>query len=167
MIKIGPVGGAGTAWDDGGRFQISQIFVSHGNVIDSLQYQYIENGASVLSEKHGSNDGHTSAKFTVVTLDYPSEFLTAITGSYGWFSLVDGGQMQIVSSITFYTNTKTYGPFGCHRPNDAVFDFQLGPDNEFGGFHGIAGMYLNSIGVYVKPRTSIPDVDKAEVPPEV
>ncbi|KAI8561821.1 hypothetical protein RHMOL_Rhmol04G0371300 [Rhododendron molle] len=163
MIKLGPVGGTATAWDDGGKVSISQIFVSHGQVINSLQYQYIENGALVLSEKHGGSDGHTSPKFTVVTLNYPSEFLTAISGSYGWFSALDGVQMQIVSSITFTTNIKTYGPFGCCRQNDAAFDFQLGQDNGFGGFHGIAGMYLNSIGVYVKPQTSVLDLDKAKI----
>ncbi|KAG5555276.1 hypothetical protein RHGRI_012719 [Rhododendron griersonianum] len=78
MIKLGPVGGTATAWDDGGKVSISQIFVSHGQVINSLQYQYIENGALVLSEKRG-------------------------------------------------------------------------------------GMYLNSIGVYVKPRTGVLDLDKAKI----
>ncbi|KAF7144775.1 hypothetical protein RHSIM_Rhsim04G0235900 [Rhododendron simsii] len=73
MIKFGPVGGTATAWDDGGKVSISQIFVSHGQVINSLQYQYIENGALVLSEKHGGSDGHTSPKFTVEELNEESD----------------------------------------------------------------------------------------------
>lgn len=47
-------------------------------MIDSLQYQYIENGASVLSEKHGSNDGHTSAKFTVVSVHFVVNYIFAV-----------------------------------------------------------------------------------------
>lgn len=75
MIKLGPVGGTATAWDDGGKVSISQIFVSHGQVIISLQYQYIENGALVLSEKRGGNDGHSSPNFTVVSVQFAVNYI--------------------------------------------------------------------------------------------
>ncbi|KAG5555275.1 hypothetical protein RHGRI_012718 [Rhododendron griersonianum] len=70
----------------GGRDGIAQIFVSHGDYINSLQFQFVENGTLVLSEKHGGRGGTGEAKFSVlmknkqVRWNYPSEFLTGING---------------------------------------------------------------------------------------
>jgi len=152
MIKIGPAGGAsGKPWDDGGRDNIAlaQIFISHGNEINSLQFLYVENGTSVLSEKHGGDCG---PKFNVVTLNYPSEYLTGISGTYGYTY-----PTMRVFSISFITNKRTYGPFGSGG-GDYGFEYQLGEDHSFGGFHGRADEYLNAIGVYLKPITIQGDV---------
>lgn len=67
MIKIGPAGSTsyGKPWDDRDRDKIAQIFVSHGQHINSLQFLYVENGTSVLSEKHGGDIG---PKFNVVSV---------------------------------------------------------------------------------------------------
>ncbi|KAH7844698.1 hypothetical protein Vadar_030734 [Vaccinium darrowii] len=152
MIKIGPAGNTsyGKPWDDEGKDKIAQIFISHGEEINSLQFVYVENGTSVLSEKHGGDCG---PKFNVVTLDYPSEYLVGISGSYSDTS---------VSSISFITNNMTYGPFGSRGGDsdseDSDFEYHLGEDRSFGGFHGRARHYLDAIGVYLKPVTIQGDV---------
>lgn len=66
MLKIGPVGNLNAnEWDEQGRSEIVQIFVSHDTQIHSLQFQYYENGSLVLSDRHGQNNG---SKFDVVSL---------------------------------------------------------------------------------------------------
>lgn len=91
-----------------------------------------------------------------VRLSYPSEFLTGISG---WH--VSG----IIRSLTFITNKRTYGPFGGVAGNIySSFEYKLGEDNKFAGFHGTAGTYyLNSIGVYMKPMTTLANVNNAKV----
>lgn len=91
-----------------------------------------------------------------VRLSYPSEFLTGISG---WH--VPG----IIRSLTFITNKRTYGPFGGVAGNiDRAFEYKLGEDNKFAGFHGTAGICnLNSIGVYMKPMTTLTNVNNAKV----
>lgn len=59
IIKIGPVGSKnGNPWDEKNHKKIVQIFVSHDNEINSIQFQYADNGTLVLSEMHGNNDGY-------------------------------------------------------------------------------------------------------------
>ena len=85
--------------------------------------------------------------------NYPPEFLIGISGSYS-SSRTSAGQ-QTVSSITFSTTNKTYRPFGRPGEKDRAFEYQLGRENAFGGFHGTTGTYLNSIGAYLKLATSL------------
>ncbi|XP_058212663.1 protein RESTRICTED TEV MOVEMENT 1-like [Rhododendron vialii] len=160
MIKIGPAGGisTGKAWDEGGRDGITQIFVSQGDFINSLQFQFVENGTLVLSEKHGGRGGPDEAKLSVLRLNYPSEFLTGINGYHSSGRIV---------SLTFITNKGIYRQSGrlAGRLNhyDSSFEYKLGEDNTFGGFHGTADVYLNSIGVYMKPMTTLSNVKNPDL----
>ncbi|KAL7252187.1 hypothetical protein ACSBR1_013937 [Camellia fascicularis] len=92
-----------------------------------------------------------------VTLNYPDEFLTSISGSS------TTGYTNRVSSITFGTNQGSHGPFGKPGKDDMEFNFQLGKYRPFGGFHGSTTIdgYLESIGVYVKPIASLSDLNSA------
>ncbi|KAL2459321.1 Protein RESTRICTED TEV MOVEMENT 1 [Forsythia ovata] len=144
MIKIGPVGSKnGNGWDEKGRNKIVQIFISHGDEINSIQFQYAENGTLVLSDCYGQTTGY---KFDVVKLSHPSEYITWISGYKSYSHIV---------SITFGTNHGTYGPFGRSTGHDKEFVFQLGNDRQFGGFHGTADNSVQSIGVYLKPMTTL------------
>ncbi|KAF7145771.1 hypothetical protein RHSIM_Rhsim04G0238400 [Rhododendron simsii] len=98
---------------------------------------------------------HMYAAGDFVRLSYPSEFLSGITG---WH--VSG----IIRSLTFITNKRTDGPFGGVAGNiDSAFEYKLGEDNKFARFHGTAGTYnLNSIGVYLKPMTTLTNVNNAK-----
>ncbi|KAI8561824.1 hypothetical protein RHMOL_Rhmol04G0371500 [Rhododendron molle] len=157
MIRIGPAGvtdGRGIwAWDDGGKDKIVQIFIAHGDCIDSLQYVYVDqNGNLVLSNSHGGTFG--TSKFDLVKFNYPSELITGIKGTYG-----NRGGVGSVNSISFTTNKATYGRFGYHANGDTEFDFQIGGHNKFCGFHGTSDLYLHSIGFYMEPMTTLSDVN--------
>ncbi|KAL7220800.1 hypothetical protein ACSBR2_013651 [Camellia fascicularis] len=84
------------------------------------------------------------------------EFLTSISGScHPEKFLTNDYQLVedlVLTSITFGTNQGSYGPFGEPGEYDTKFNFQMGQDRPFGGFHGSTkhGL-LESIGVYVKP----------------
>ncbi|KAL8490554.1 hypothetical protein ACS0TY_022538 [Phlomoides rotata] len=71
-IKIGPFGiTTRRPWDGKGHCNIVQIFVSHKEKINSIQYQYVDqNGKLMMSELHGNTNGY---KYDAVKLDYPAE----------------------------------------------------------------------------------------------
>ncbi|KAL7123762.1 hypothetical protein ABFS83_14G004000 [Erythranthe nasuta] len=148
MIKIGPAGSKnGTAWDEKGHSKIVQIFVSHDDEINSLQFEYAENGTLVLSETHGTSEGY---RFDVVKLKHPAEYITYISG-------YKSSNNNNLCSVTFGTNRGEYGPYGKFTVNkDKDFIFRLGDDRQFGGFHGTADNNgVRSIGVYLQPITSL------------
>ncbi|WMV56358.1 hypothetical protein MTR67_049743 [Solanum verrucosum] len=151
ITKIGPIGNQkGINWNEG-RSEIAKIFVSHiEDKICSLQFPFFENQDFVLSNIHGdTNDFCRNKNFDIVALDYPSEFLTGIKGSFGGV---------LLSSITFSTNKQckgSYGPHGCKKASHYIeFNFHIGNDRSFGGFYGTKyGNFIESIGLYVKTIT--------------
>ncbi|XAR56997.1 hypothetical protein NMG60_11024993, partial [Bertholletia excelsa] len=130
---------------------IVKIFISHSDLIDLFQFVYVgEDGDLLLSERHGDECG---IKLDIVELNYPDEFLTSISGSYHT-------SRNALTSILFTTNISTHGPFGKQNWDDREFNFSLGEDRSFGGFHGTttrlfdattSRIILESIGVYIKP----------------
>ncbi|XP_043714903.1 inactive protein RESTRICTED TEV MOVEMENT 1-like [Telopea speciosissima] len=142
MVKVCPYGirNQGDQWDEKGQSMLTQIFISYDSSrIKSIQTAYILDEKLQLSDKHGG-DGDT---FETVEIDYPSEFLTGISG---YTSKIDWG----VQAVMFETNKRKIGPFGKEEGNH--FYIRMGTKQFFGGFHGSSGSdYLYSIGVYVKP----------------
>nr|XP_010326701.1 inactive protein RESTRICTED TEV MOVEMENT 1-like [Solanum lycopersicum] len=152
MIKVGPVGSnVGSIWEENGRSEVAGIFVSFTeNTIQSLQFLFYENGNYVQSNKHGSDH---SENFCALLFDYPSEFLTSISGSY----IGDGYLSTGLDAIKFNTNKGCYGPFGRTEPTSSSkrFNFELRNHRLFGGFHGTMSRHaVESIGIYVKPVIS-------------
>ncbi|XP_009612954.2 inactive protein RESTRICTED TEV MOVEMENT 1-like [Nicotiana tomentosiformis] len=127
MIKVGPVGrSGGTIWDYKGRDQVAGVLGSYNkNAILSLQFLYYENSKLVPSNKHGFDICNQSS--CAVVFDYPSEFLTSISGS----------SKSVLNTIKFGTNKGSYEPFGCTSPStDAKdFNFQIGNHRLFGGYN--------------------------------
>ncbi|XP_059310039.1 inactive protein RESTRICTED TEV MOVEMENT 1-like [Lycium ferocissimum] len=155
MIKIGPVGGSSiftSVWDDKGRDQVGGILVYYSqNVVFSLQFMYYENGELLLSEKHGFNE---CEDFCFIAFDYPSEFITCISGSSGKLSQYNNPTV-VLKTIKFVTNKGSYGPFGTLPMDAKHFNFRIGNRHLFGVFHGTQNGYgVESIGVYVKTNTS-------------
>ncbi|GFP85257.1 inactive protein restricted tev movement 1 [Phtheirospermum japonicum] len=138
--------GFGNKWDEKGHNQIVQIFICHGYYVNSIQFQYAENGNRVLSTRHGEGSNNNGSKLDAVKLNYPSEYITWISGKKNKIN----GYLQ---SITFGTNRGEYGPFGQSPSCSNEFTFRLG-ERQFGGFHGTAdSLSVTSIGVYLKPIT--------------
>ncbi|KAK4357104.1 hypothetical protein RND71_022714 [Anisodus tanguticus] len=132
VIRVGAEGGrGGTIWDEKGRGQIAGIFVSYGQkTVYSIQFLFYENGTLVMSEKHGVSNCHCQNSCGVV-FDYPSEFLTYISGSFR-----GPGSYTFLNTLKFGTNKGSYGPFGTPSADAKDFNFQIRNHRIFGGFHG-------------------------------
>nr|XP_043613528.1 inactive protein RESTRICTED TEV MOVEMENT 1-like [Erigeron canadensis] len=162
MMKLNPKRMKGDAWDEGGKSGIVQILISHEEgKINSFQFAYVDQKGDVRhSEIHGQLNGW---KFNIVTFDYPSEFLTSMSGLYDYQGLV---------TIAFGSNKRMYGPFGMTKktgdpPEFAAlapstydkFNYEFGPGAFFAGFHGsVLSSSVNAIGIYINPITSLAQV---------
>ncbi|KAL5822271.1 hypothetical protein ACOSQ3_020179 [Xanthoceras sorbifolium] len=154
LNKVGTWGGSGgREWSYVAKGGISEIVVSSGWVIDSLIFKGVdENGKDGTSQKFGGSGGGS----TKITIDWPKEYLTSISGTY----YAHYGQI-VVESLYFYTNRTKYGPFG--RQLGTPFKLPL-EDREIVGFFGRATDFIDAIGVYQK-GSSIPIVtDKESIP---
>jgi hypothetical protein len=78
-----------------------------------------------------------------VKLDFPDEVLVSVSGHYGSVC----GTPVIIRSLTFQSNSSTYGPFGTEDGTPFSLPVSSG---KIIGFHGRSGSYLNSIGFYLK-----------------
>lgn len=64
-MSIGPWGGnGGDIWDDGVHTGIRQIILTYGDVINSINIEYDNNGSSVWL-KHGTTTGTKTEKVVV------------------------------------------------------------------------------------------------------
>ncbi|KAL8486125.1 hypothetical protein ACS0TY_023008 [Phlomoides rotata] len=160
-IKLGPFGNimddsdSNESWDGKGHGNIVQIFVSHEEKINSIQYQYVENEKLMMSPLHGNIDGY---KYDAVKLDYPAEYITWIRGYTSTKNYYGSG----LCSVTFGTNLSEYGPFGKYPAGEhQEFSVKLGV-NRFFGFHGnFNDGFMSSLGVYMKLNTTL-DLVKRE-----
>lgn len=107
-------------------------------MIGSLSFRSLDGNGneSEYSGKYGGNSG----KETIVSLQWPHEFLASISGTQTTFE-----KKIVVESLTFHTNMKKYGPFGGSK--GTPFDFAL-KDEIIVGFHGRHSKYIDAIGVY-------------------
>ncbi|XP_023730329.1 jacalin-related lectin 3-like [Lactuca sativa] len=103
MMKLGPGPlRSGNNWEERGMSEIVQILISYeSDRICSIQFAYVQNGGVRHSKKYGQ-DGRVG--FDAVTFDYPSEYLTYVSGRYK--------DHDRLTSIVFGTNKRKYGPFG-------------------------------------------------------
>ncbi|XP_038898648.1 jacalin-related lectin 3-like isoform X2 [Benincasa hispida] len=144
-LKIEIVGckDGGGPWDDGAHSTIRQLVIYHKQWICSFHVEYDKNGHSIWGSKHGGNEGSSSK----VVLDYPNEYLISIYGYYGYIGEW-GIAADVIRSITFQTNRKTYGPYGMEE--GAKFSFPI-MGAKIVGFHGRCGWFLDAIGLYIQP----------------
>jgi hypothetical protein len=78
-----------------------------------------------------------------IKLNYPSEYLQQIEGSYDIVLIVLRGQrVKGITSITFKSNFRAYGPYG--KPAKDTFKSESG---KIVGFWGGCGACLDRIGV--------------------
>ncbi|GLJ34077.1 hypothetical protein SUGI_0685090 [Cryptomeria japonica] len=138
-VPMNLIGGrGGSPWDDGIYSGIRKIVVRFGTVIDSITVEYDQNGQSVWSGRRGGDGGGQPEK---VEFDYPNEVLVSISGKYYNFN-----DLILVTSLTFHTNHKKYGPFGNYGGHDFVTP-SVGC--KIIGFYGRSGLYLDAIGVHL------------------
>ncbi|CAK9230783.1 unnamed protein product [Sphagnum troendelagicum] len=96
-------------------------------------------------------------KPTKIKFDYPKEYLQQIEGVLGKEHGYDsnGYTVTCVTSITFKTNTKTYGPYGDPEPGPGRKKF-TSSRGKILGFWGGSGQVLDRLAVFISGTTSSP-----------
>ncbi len=81
-----------------------------------------------------------------ITFNYPAEYLQQIEGFVGKLPVMFGDrQVTGISSITFKSNIKTYGPYG-GGVGETPFKSGIG---KIVGFWGKSGLAIDQIGVFI------------------
>ncbi|KAK4429258.1 Agglutinin [Sesamum alatum] len=149
----GPWGGCGGKhWDDGVFSAVKRIhiyFTASRAGIQAIKFQYLRrDGTFIRSPTHGAG-----AEFdrVVIKIDSDDEFLIGVAGFCGRVKgnkLKGNGGMEVINSLTFYTNKETYGPYGDENGN--YFTSMACGNAKVVGFQGSSGTYLNAIGVHLE-----------------
>ncbi|KAG6704978.1 hypothetical protein I3842_07G158700 [Carya illinoinensis] len=142
VVTYGPWGGTGgTMFDDRMYTGIKRINLSRNMVgIVWIRVLYDRDGDAIWGSKHGGNGGYKNEK---LVFDYPSEILTHIVGFYGPVMYMGP---NVIKSLTFYTNKRTYGPYG--EEQGASFTTKL-KEGKIVGIHGREGLFVDALGVHV------------------
>ncbi|XP_054820018.1 mannose/glucose-specific lectin-like [Prosopis cineraria] len=144
-ISIGPWGGSGgSPWSYATNEGINQIVINVGSNIKSISFQ---DTTGIASATFGGNNPNDLGERKTVQVNWPSEHLISISGTYGAFA-----RLQTITSLSFTTNLATYGPFG--SSSGTSFSIPIS-NNTIVGFHGKAGDYLDAIGIFVRPENAI------------
>ncbi len=81
-----------------------------------------------------------------ITFNYPAEYLQQIEGYVGKIPMMLGNRhLTGISSITFKSNIKTYGPYG-GGGGETPFKSGIG---KIVGFWGKSGLAIDQIGVFI------------------
>ncbi|KAM7473130.1 hypothetical protein LguiB_020373 [Lonicera macranthoides] len=144
-ISIGPWGGqGGSPWSYMTNQGINQIVINVGSNIKSISFQ---DTTGLDSATFGGNSPNDIGERKTVLINWPSEYLISISGTYGNFASV-----VTITSLSFTTNKDTYGPFG--TGSGTSFSIPIN-NNMVVGFHGRAAYYLDAIGIFVKPEPTL------------
>ncbi|KAL3616911.1 hypothetical protein CASFOL_039305 [Castilleja foliolosa] len=143
-IRVGAWGGPyGNPWSFKAKRGIKQIIICSGAVIDSIMFK--DDVVDDCSDRFGGPGGNRTEK---VSIDFPSEFLTGITVTHQRWS----SYPRLVSSLEIHTNRTRYGPFGSVSGEKFRFNAEGGVIT---GFHGRSSTYLDAIGVFLRPASSV------------
>jgi hypothetical protein len=113
-----------------GKFLL-RIHVAFGTHVDSIQFEWLDNGKILRSIRRGGEGGDHRHSFALA----PGEKIIRVEGKSG----------QCVDQLTFTTNKgNQYGPFGGHGGNSFVLDVPGGVN----GFFGHSSHLLDAIGFY-------------------
>ncbi|CAM0884512.1 unnamed protein product [Alopecurus aequalis] len=143
VTKIGPWGGnGGTEFDitESVSQRLQSVTIRSGVVINSIAFSYVDLAEKKQTLGPWGGDG----ELTDTIIFAPLEIVKEISGTTGTF---DGD--TVVTSLTFITNVRTYGPFGKTNGGTA-FSVPL-MDTNVVGFFVRAGKLVNALGVYARP----------------
>ncbi|XP_020102056.1 protein GOS9-like [Ananas comosus] len=142
LVKLGLWGGdGGSPRDiDGYPTRLSKIVVRSGQAIDSLYFEYVQDGKTFEAGPWGGSGGRPNE----ITFE-PGEYLTAINGTTSQFSDVT----NLLRSLTFVSNVRKYGPFGPEQGTPFSVPIANG---RVVGFYGRSGTLVDAIGIYLMPN---------------
>ncbi|CAN6336515.1 unnamed protein product [Urochloa humidicola] len=143
LKEEGPKGGSGgqdrKPSDVPHRLEV--IKIRESAVIDSIEYTYLDQYG--VKHTEGPWGGNAGPFVSTVRLD-PTEIVKEVSGTVGQVNGAD-----VISSLKFVTNLRTYGPYG--KPSGNPFSL---PEKEGGsvvGFTARTGEFVNAIGVLIRP----------------
>ncbi|XAR61762.1 hypothetical protein NMG60_11016272, partial [Bertholletia excelsa] len=149
IVSVGQWGGQGvSSWSDvSADGVVSGITIGYGDIVISLLFHFTSaDGQTSDSARHGGTGGEIKK----VLFNYPEEYITAITISYG---LHEGyARTPLISSLTIKTNTAEYGPFGASGSDTTVtIPIEKG---SVVGFFGRAGAFIDALGIHLRPTAN-------------
>ncbi|XP_023645088.1 jacalin-related lectin 48 [Capsella rubella] len=143
----GQGGDGGSPWDDGSNFEgVRKIYIGTGEIgIVSVKFLY-ENDTQeiVVGDHHGNKNLLRHQEFE---LDYPSEYLTSVEGSY---DVVPGSDFEVILMLKFTTNLRTSPCYGLDDDTSFVLHKE---GHKIVGFHGKSSSMLHQLGTHVLPIT--------------
>lgn len=106
--KLPAVGGdGGTALDDGAYDGVRKLFVGQAqDGISVVKFVYAKGTEEIIGDEHGNS---TLLGFEEFVLDYPSEYITSVEGTY---DKIFGSDSEVFTMLRFKTNKQTSAPFG-------------------------------------------------------
>ncbi|KAL1200768.1 PYK10-binding protein 2 [Cardamine amara subsp. amara] len=136
----------GTEWDDGAYDGVKKVCVGQGqDGISVVKFVYAKGTVEVVGSEHGKS---TLLGFEEFELDYPSEYITAVDGT---FDKIFGSNTAVITMLRFKTNKQTSTPFGLEAGTAFVTKEE---GNKIVGFHGKVSDLLHQFGVHVLPITN-------------
>ncbi|KAL1200770.1 Jacalin-related lectin 32 [Cardamine amara subsp. amara] len=145
--KLPAVGGdEGTAWDDGAYDGVKKVYIGQAeDGISAVKFVYDKGIEDVVGDEHGKS---TLLGFEEFVLDYPTEYIIAVEGTY---DKIFGSEAVVINMLRFITNKQTSTPFGI----EAGTAFELKEEgHKIVGFHGKDSELLHQFGVHVLPITN-------------
>lgn len=142
LTKLGPWGGNGGGDHDVTEAprRLESITVRSGWIIDSIEFSYVDQAGQKRTAGPWGGQGGNRNTIQLAS----SEFIKEVSGTVG----AHEGK-TIITSLKFVTNEKKYGPFG--RETGTHFTVPVQNNGSVVGFFGRGGIYLDAIGVYVRP----------------
>ncbi|XP_018487550.2 jacalin-related lectin 34-like [Raphanus sativus] len=148
-LPIVPSKKLGAVWDDHTHDKVKKVFVGLGqDGIASVKFVYIDGSYRVYGVERGKPTLLGFEEFTLGSYEY----ITALSAYTKTLSTQD-----VVTSLTFTTNKKTYGPYG--NKSGLLFSFPEETGKQIAGFHGTSDSVLNSIEVHYAPIPAVQKLD--------
>ncbi|KAJ1264538.1 hypothetical protein BS78_08G008800 [Paspalum vaginatum] len=135
---------------EGQPMRLETLTLSYLGLIDSLSFSYLDQDGNNRSVGPWGEPNKGAYRDTTETISLgPSEFLKEVSVAYGNYS---NNNFITVISLTFVTNTRTYGPYGNPHHNSMLTNsstFKAKNGSSIVGFYGKSDSYLYAIGVYM------------------
>ena len=139
---LGPVGGDGgesiTDYEIPTGYKIKEIHLLTTNVVEGLQLTVTDGKGGKSMPVIGGNSNRHKRHF-VFALGR-DEYLTGISGRYGWY----------IDALRIHTNRRVSPLYGGHGGSQDFY-FTAQENEEVIGFVGRAGWFVDALGIITKP----------------
>lgn len=139
----GPVGGDGgaeiSAYQIPDGYRIKEIHLLTTDVIEGIQFT-VTDGTGGRSMPVLGGQSSNRKKHFVFAMGH-DEYLTGISGHYGWY----------IDSLRLHTNRRVSPLYGGHGGEQEFF-FTAGEGEEVAGLVGRAGWFVDALGIVTRPK---------------